>query len=305
MQFVSDNHSTASPLSWASTQAESEIHMPTWFITGASSGFGRILTERLLERGDTVGATVRRPEALEDLKKRHGERLWIATLDMTDAEGVKTTVERAFADLGRIDVVVSNAGYGVLGAAEEADLATVRHLIDTNLLGSIELIRAAVPRLREQGGGRVLQFSSEGGQLAYPGFSLYHATKWGIEGFVEAIAQETAPFGIEFTLIEPGPTATGFAASVVRPSPQPAYAGTPADAVRKAIDSGAFAITGNAAKGVDAMLAMIDRGEAPLRLTLGGTAYESIRAALTRRLAELETQKALAYSADDAAGPEG
>jgi NAD(P)-dependent dehydrogenase (short-subunit alcohol dehydrogenase family) len=272
--------------------------MLTWLITGASSGFGRILTERLLERGDTVGATVRRPEVLVALKERYGDRLWIATLDVTNAEGVKTTVDRAFADLGRIDVLVSNAGYGVLGAAEEADLATVRHVLDTNLLGSIELIRAAVPHLRRQGGGRVLQFSSEGGQIAYPGFSLYHATKWGIEGFVEAMAQETAPFGIGLTLIEPGPTATGFVGSIVRPTPQPAYAGTPADTVRKGIDSGAFAVTGDAAKGVDAMIAMIDRGETPLRLTLGGSAYEGIHAALTRRLAALESQKAVAYSAD-------
>ncbi len=270
----------------------------TWLITGASSGLGRIMTGRLLDRGDRVAATVRRPGTLADLAAQHGERLWIATLDLTDTDALHATVDRAFAELGRIDCIVSNAGYGILGAAEENDLPMLRHLVDTNLIGSIALIRAATPHLRAQGGGRVLQLSSEGGQIAYPGFSFYHATKWGIEGFVEAVAQETAPFGIVFTLVEPGPTRTGFAAAVVQPEPLPAYAGTPADDLRRSVASGAFRITGDAGRCVDAMIGMVDRGETPLRLTLGGTAYESIHAALTRRLADLEAQKAVAYSAN-------
>ncbi|MCD9008081.1 SDR family oxidoreductase [Luteimonas sp. XNQY3] len=270
----------------------------TWFITGTSAGLGRILTERLLARGDRVAATARRPEALDDLAAIYGDRLWVARLDVTDAVAVRSVTDRAFAALGRIDVIVSNAGYGVLGAAEEASDEQIRHVIDTNLVGSISLIRAAIPHLREQGGGRVLQLSSEGGQIAYPGFSLYHAAKWGIEGFVEALAKELAPFGIGFTLVEPGPTATHFVSGVVRPATMAAYDGTPADDVRRGIDSGAFAVTGDAGKVVDRMIEMIDQGATPLRLALGASAFDGIHAALRQRLAALEAQKAIAYSVE-------
>ncbi len=270
----------------------------TWFITGASSGFGRGLTEKLLARGDRVAATVRRPKVLADLRAEHGARLWIATLDMTDIDAVRATVDRAFRELGRIDVVVSNAGYGLFGAAEEATDAQVRHQIDTNLLGSIVVIRAALPHLREQGGGRVLQVSSEGGQITYPAFSLYHATKWGIEGFVEAVAKEVAPFGIAFTLVEPGPAGTSFGSGMVRTEPMQAYESTAAGDIRRAVSSGAFEIVGDPDRMVDAMLACTEVTPAPLRLTLGGSSYDSIRAALTERLAALDAQRALAFSTD-------
>lgn len=270
----------------------------TWFITGTSVGLGRLLTERLLARGDRVAATVRRPEALDDLAATYGDRLWVARLDVTDAAAVRSVTDRAFAALGRIDVIVSNAGYGVLGAAEEASDDQVRHAIETNLVGSISLIRSAIPHLREQGGGRVLQLSSEGGQIAYPGFSLYHAAKWGIEGFVEALAKELAPFGIALTLVEPGPTATNFVTGTVRPPTLAVYDGTPADDVRRGIDSGAFAVTGDAGKVVDRMIEMIDEGATPLRLALGASAFDGIHAALRQRLAALEAQKAIAYSVE-------
>ena len=272
----------------------------TWFITGASSGLGREMTEQLLARGDRVAATVRQPAVLDALKAAHGERLWVARLDLTDTPAIAATVRRAFAELGRIDVVVNNAGYAVFGAAEEASPAQVRHQIDTNLTGSIELIRAVLPHLRGQGGGRVLQVSSEGGQLAYPNFSLYHATKWGIEGFVEAVAQEVAPFHIEFTLVEPGPANTGFAAGLVHTAPMPAYQQTPAGAMRRAMADGSFAIPGNAGKIVQAMLGSVDTSPAPRRLTLGAGAYQRIRAALLERLAALDGQQAIACSTDDA-----
>ena len=179
--------------------------MKTWFITGTSSGFGRLLTEKLLARGDRVAATLRKIEGLNGLKAQYGEQLWVATLDVIDAAAVRRVVYQAFADRGRIDVVVNNAAYALFGAGEEASDDQIRQQLDTNLTGSIQVIRAVLPHLRVQGGGRVLQLSSEGGQIAYPNFSYYHATKWGIEGFVEAVAQEVAPFGIEFTLVEPGP----------------------------------------------------------------------------------------------------
>jgi NAD(P)-dependent dehydrogenase (short-subunit alcohol dehydrogenase family) len=270
----------------------------TWFITGASSGFGRILTEKLLARGDRVTATVRRESSLDDLRVRHGDRLWIAMLDVTDADAVRTVIDRAFAELGRIDVVVSNAGYGLFGAAEEVTDAQVRHQIDTNLVGSIAVIRACLPHLRAQGGGRVLQLSSEGGQITYPSFSLYHATKWGIEGFVEAVAKEVAPFGIAFTLVEPGPTGTNFGAGLVRPEPMAVYENTPVGELRRALASGSFKVTGDASKMVAAIIASADGSAPPLRLTLGSIAYGSIRTALADRLAALESQKAIALSTD-------
>lgn len=270
----------------------------TWFITGASSGFGRILTERLLAAGDRVAATLRRTGALYDLKEKHGDALWVAALDVTDTAAVRRAVDGAFADLGRIDVVVNNAGYGLFGAAEELTDDQIRHQVDTNLIGSIQVIRAVLPHLRAQGGGRILQVSSEGGQIAYPNFSLYHATKWGIEGFVEATAQEVAPFGIDFTLVEPGPTRTNFAAGLVSPPPMPAYDDTPAGAMRRALADGSFAATGDPVKMARAMIDSVAQNPAPKRLALGSGTYGSIRAALTARLDELEARKAVTLAMD-------
>ncbi|MBB4128173.1 NAD(P)-dependent dehydrogenase (short-subunit alcohol dehydrogenase family) [Xanthomonas translucens] len=273
----------------------------THFITGTSSGFGRLLTEQLLARGDRVAATLRQPAALDDLKAEYGQRLWVAALDVTDDDALRAVVGRAFAELGRIDVVVSNAGYAVFGAAEEASDAQLRRQLDTNLIGSIQLIRAVLPHLRAQGGGRIVQVSSEGGQMAYPGFSLYHASKWGIEGFVEAVAQEVAPFGIEFTLVEPGPAATDFGRGLDRTDASPAYADTPVHALRRALDEGGF-VFGDARKMVREMLAALEVTPAPRRLLLGAQAYAHVRTALQQRLAELEAQQAIALSTEMDAG---
>lgn len=273
----------------------------TWLITGASAGLGRALTERLLARGDRVVATLRTMTALDDVKARHGDRLSLLSMELTDATAVKQAVDAAFAAHGRIAVVVSNAGYGLFGAAEEVSDEQIRHQIDTNMIGSIQVIRAALPHLRAQGGGRILQLSSEGGQIAYPGFGLYHATKWGIEGFVEAVAQEVAPFGIELTLVEPGPTRTKFRSGLVSPPAMAVYDDTPAGEIRRAVASGAFAAKGDAGKMAQAMIDCVERNPAPRRLTLGASAYGSVRAALVDRLAALDAQKdiALAMDVDD------
>lgn len=188
----------------------------TWLITGTSTGLGRLMTERLLARGDKVIATLRKSGALDDLQAQYNGRLHILLLDVTDTDAVLRTVQQAFDFAGRIDVLVSNAGYGLFGAAEEVSDAQIDRQIATNLIGPIQLIRAALPALRRQGGGRIVQISSEGGQIAWPNFSLYHATKWGIEGFIESVAQEVAPFGIDFMIAEPGPTATNFAGGLIR-----------------------------------------------------------------------------------------
>ena len=270
----------------------------TWFITGTSSGFGRIMTEQLLARGDRVAATLRTPSALADLQARYPGQLWAAQLDVTDDAAIDAVLARAFTELGRIDVIVSNAAYGLFGAAEELTGAQVRRQLDTNLLGAIQLIRSALPWLRRQGGGRVIQVSSEGGQIAYPNFSVYHATKWGIEGFVEAVAQEVAPFGIEFTLAEPGPTPTNFAAGMDTAPAMADYDATPSGAVRRALADGSFRLTGDPVKMVEIMIDSADQSPAPRRIALGSTAYRSIHAALTDRLARLEAQQAIALNAD-------
>jgi NAD(P)-dependent dehydrogenase (short-subunit alcohol dehydrogenase family) len=270
----------------------------TWFITGSSSGFGRLLTEKLLARGDRVAATLRKVHALDDLKEQFGERLWVASLDVTDTEAIRQVTSRAFAELGRIDVVVSNAAYGLVGAAEELSDEQIRQQIDTNLIGSIQVIRAVLPYLRRQGGGRILQVSSEGGQITYPDFSLYHATKWGIEGFVEAVATEVASFGIEFTIVEPGPAKTSFDGGIVKSTPMAIYDNTPAGDVRRALEAGSFALKGDPVKMVQAMIDSVERTPAPLRLTLGSDAYDRVRAGLSKRLAELDAQKDIARSTE-------
>src|SRR5271165_4831067 len=150
----------------------------TWFITGTSTGFGRELTEQLLARGDRVAATLRRPAALGGLAGRYGAQLWVRELDVTRTAQIRDVVDAAFADLGRIDVVVSNAGYGLLGAAEELTDEQIADQLQANLVGSIQLARAVLPHLRTQGGGRILQLSSMLGQAGFPALSLYQATKW-------------------------------------------------------------------------------------------------------------------------------
>ncbi|GAB7128630.1 SDR family oxidoreductase [Silvimonas sp. JCM 19000] len=274
----------------------------TWLITGTSSGLGRVLTEQLLQRGDTVLASVRNAAALADLAAQYGKRLQILTLDLTDTTALRHTVQAAFAQAGRIDVVVSNAAYGLLGAAEALTDAQIERQIATNLTGSIQFIRAVLPYLRQQGGGRIVQVSSEGGQIAYPAFSLYHATKWGIEGFIEAVAQEVAPFGIDFLIAEPGPTATRFGANLEQAEPIAAYAGTPADVVANMISARQFPIKGDAERTVAAIIAAADASKPALRLPLGSSAYDNITRELARRLSAVESLREVAYSADADSG---
>lgn len=270
----------------------------TWLITGTSTGLGRILTEQLLERGDRVVGTLRREGALNDLQTRYGNRLQVLMLDVTDTSAIRASVNHAFEMMGHIDVVVSNAGYGLFGAAEEVSDDQIDHQIATNLTGSIQIIRAVLPHLRAQGGGRIVQISSEGGQIAYPNFSLYHATKWGIEGFVESVAKEVATFGIDFVLVEPGPTSTQFGAGLDHAAPMTEYEHTAAADVRRAIASNSFAIRSDAGKIVAAMIVAADSDCPALRLTLGSRAYESISTALAKRLRNLEEQKDVALSID-------
>ncbi|WBU38008.1 SDR family oxidoreductase [Homoserinibacter sp. YIM 151385] len=270
--------------------------MQTWFITGTSSGFGRGLTERLLARGDRVAAAVRRLESMDELRETAGDRLRVYALDVTDGARVDSVVDQAFADFGRIDVVVNNAGYGLFGAIEEASRDQIAQVIATNLTASIDVARAALPRLRAQGGGRIMQVSSAGGQTAYPGFGIYHAAKWGIEGFCEALAAEVAPFGIAVTIVEPGMTPTGFSAAKDMTQATPAYSQGQFGAGRALMAAGELAGPNDAAKIVSAMIDLVDSGRTPLRLPLGVDTYRDVHAAYTRRMHELEASKDLAES---------
>ena len=269
-----------------------------WLISGTSTGLGRLMTERLLERGDRVIATLRRTEALRSLQTRYGDQLHVLPMELTDTAEVCSTVATAFAWAGKVDVVVSNAGYGLFGAAEELSDGQIARQIATNLTGSIQFIRAVIPFLRAQGGGRIMQVSSEGGQIAYPNFSLYHASKWGIEGFIEAVAQEVSAFGIDFIIAEPGPTETNFGASLDQAEAMPCYENTASGKMREALASGDFKITGDAVKTVEVMIACADEQHPPLRLPLGSTAFFNIRQALKDRLQALEAEEKRACSTD-------
>ncbi|GIF72581.1 SDR family oxidoreductase [Asanoa siamensis] len=278
--------------------------MKNWFITGAGSGFGYELTTLLLDRGDRVAATARRPEALAGLADRHGDRLWAATLDVADTPALRRVVVDAFTALGRVDVVVSNAGFGLLGAAEEVSDELLARQLDVNLVSAIQLARAVVPPLRAQGGGRIIQMSSSGGQVPDPGMSLYNATKFGVEGFYESLALEVAPFGIEVTLVEPGGSRTNFNRNLALAEPLDAYRDTIVGQVRGMLGADVEPevlrrlITGDPAKAARAVAESVDVSPAPKRIVLGANTYEQIAATLEERLAALRAQRDLAYSTD-------
>jgi len=272
--------------------------MNTWLITGASSGLGLAMTRTLLARGDSVVACIRRQDALKELQDEYGDRLYICCFDMTDTAAMRDNLERAFAVCGPIQRVVSNAGYGLFGAAEEVSDAQIERQIATNLVGSVQLVRAVLPLLRAQQGGRIIQISSEGGQVAYPNFSLYHASKWGIEGFLESVAQEVKPFGIDIVIAEPGPTETGFGVGLDHATPLAVYDDTPAGEMRRTIANGSFKIKGDAQRTIEAIISVADAPKPPLRVPLGSIAYQHLLSVLSARLKEIEVQKERAWSAD-------
>ncbi|MFF2089374.1 SDR family oxidoreductase [Paenibacillus sp. NPDC058174] len=271
----------------------------TWFITGINSGFGRQLTEQLLERGDYVAGTIRKLDAVDDLKQKYGARLWTAHLDVTESTEVHEVVNKAFTALGKIDVVVNNAGYGLFGTAEELTDELLHNQINTNLIGSIQVVRAALPHLRRQGGGRILQLSTYGGQAVNPGAGMYHATKWGIEGFMESTALDVAPFNIGITIVEPGGARTEFRYGSAKITPKnEAYEISPANMTRQFIEGAPSLSLGDPVKMAKAMIDSVDQQPAPKRLVLGSDSYRAIHKALTERLAELELQKDTSAATD-------
>jgi len=261
------------------------------------------MTEQLLAKGERVAGTVRKVDAMSDLKEKYDDRLWLSRLDMTDTPKIRGVVDKAFADLGEIDVVVNNAGYGLFGAAEELGDEQIAHQLSTNLLGPIHVVRAALPHLRAQGGGRIIGISTYGGQAAFPGGSLYHASKWGLEGFLESIAQEVAAFQIGVTIVEPGGARTNFRFGGAQLGRQmEAYKGTPAAMVHIMIRDTSRLPQGDPARMVKIIIDTVDQNPAPRRIALGSDAYTIMHKALTERLAALAAQKDMAFSTDVGVG---
>lgn len=269
----------------------------TWLITGVSSGFGFEMTKQLLEAGDTVIGTVRNTKKVEELVVKYPATFDCRILDVTDVAALHKLVADAFAQHGRIDVIVSNAGYGLFGCAEELSDEEINHIIATNLTGSIMLIRDCIPHLRTQGGGRIIQMSTYGGQVAYAANSMYHATKFGIEGFCEAVAQEVAQFHIGMTLVEPGGARTEFrygSAKVANLMPE--YESC--HGFLNMLDASKGLAPGDPAKMAERIIESTEKDPAPLRMVLGSQALKATIERLEARVADYKTQTTLAASTD-------
>jgi NAD(P)-dependent dehydrogenase (short-subunit alcohol dehydrogenase family) len=262
--------------------------MKTWFVTGASRGFGNVWAAAALARGDQVVATARsRPDL-------HGERVLPLALDVTDRAAVFAAMDRAVEHFGGVDVVVNNAGYGLFGMVEETTEQQARAQMETNFFGALWVTQAALPVLRRQGHGHLLQVSSVGGIAAFPSLGLYNASKWALEGMSEALAQEVATLGVRVTLVEPGPYGTDWAgASAVHTEPDSAY--EPVRAARRAQAAGRTPVDPSAT--VDALLAVVDAAEPPLRFFLGAYPYAIAEKVYRDRLATWDAWRPVSATA--------
>ncbi|WP_370942044.1 oxidoreductase [Amycolatopsis sp. cg5] len=249
-----------------------------WLITGCSAGFGREIALAALAAGDRVLATARRPETLTDLEAKGGDRIRTAALDITDAGQVEAAVKTAVETFGRLDVVVNNAGHGAVGAVEEFTMSELRALMEVNFFGAVELTKAALPHLRAQADGTIVQISSAGGQVALPGFGAYSAAKFALEGLSEALAAEVAPFGVRVLIVEPGAFRTEFGGGRLQRSRTiDAYELSTSD-TREAVETMHGTQPGDPAKAAAAILRAVGCPNRPLRLALGDDAVDAIRA---------------------------
>jgi NAD(P)-dependent dehydrogenase (short-subunit alcohol dehydrogenase family) len=254
-----------------------------FFLTGSSRGLGRQIAEAALAAGHQLVATARRPDALADLAGRYGSRILQVALDVTDPDAAVAAVTAGAEAFGRIDVVVNNAGYANLAAVEDMTLADFRAQVDANLFGVVNVTKAALPLLREQGGGHIIQVSSIGGRLATAGLSAYQAAKWAVGGFSEVLAKEVGPLGIKVTVLEPGGMQTDWAGSSMRVPPiSEPYQPTVGAMARMHGDGSATAL-GDPAKVAQVVLAVAGMAEPPLRLILGSEAYAYATAAARAR----------------------
>jgi NAD(P)-dependent dehydrogenase (short-subunit alcohol dehydrogenase family) len=270
-----------------------------WLVTGASSGLGRAIAEAVIARADMLVGTARDPRALDELVERAPERIKAMRLDVRDLSQIEAVVAGAVEAFGRVDVLINNAGYGLFGAAEESSDEQVRAQLDTNLLGSIRMVKAVIGSMRARGSGRIIQISSEGAQMVHPGLSVYHASKWGIDGFCEALAGEVQSFGLRVMIVEPGAIRTDWAGkNRVDAQIIAAYEATAVGALRKARDEHKYPINGDPKKMAEAIVSSAVSADPPLRLALGSDAYRQMMKALEERLAALKAQEAVACSTD-------
>ena len=269
-----------------------------FFLTGSSRGLGRKIAEAVLAAGHQLVATARQPASLADLAARYGDRILSVALDVTDPAAAEAAVAAGVAAFGRIDVVVNNAGYANLAAIEDITADDFREQLDANLLGVVNVTKAALPVLRAQGSGRILQVSSIGGRLATPGLAAYQAAKWAVGGFSEVLAKEVAPLGIKVTILEPGGMQTDWAGSSMRVTPvSDPYQPTVGTMARMHADLGRDSL-GDPAKVAQVVLAVAAQPEPPLRLILGGEAYAYATEAARARAASDAAWRDLTVSND-------
>ena len=269
-----------------------------WLITGSSRGLGRALAEAVLAAGHKLVATARNPAQLDDLVRRYGDRVRTIALDVSDEQAASDAVKMAIEAFGRLDVLVNNAGYGDIGSIEDTSLADFRSQIETNLFGVIIVTKAAVPIMREQRAGHIMQFSSVGGRLGPPGRAAYSAAKWGVEGFSEVLAKEVGPLGINVTIVEPGGFRTDFAgASTTIREGRPEYSSTVGQMARYQRDfSGSQ--PGDPAKAAKALLYIAGLEDPPLRLLLGSDAVKAAEQADLVRIQADKRWQELSISTD-------
>lgn len=268
---------------------------PVWFITGCSSGLGRALARRALASGHRVVATARRTETLADLASEFPERCRPLALDVTDAAQIVPVVTQAAAEFGRLDVVVNNAGYGVIGALEELGDEQIARNFETNFFGAIRVMRAALPILRAQRRGHFVNISAAAAIANYPGFSIYGATKWALEGASESLAAEVRPFGLKVTIVQPGPFRTEFVArSLERAGERMAEYDPSSGKFLRLIETMNGQQPGDPDKAADAIIAAVAAPNPPLRLVLGKYAQDKVRRKLTAATRDLDASIALA-----------
>ncbi|HYI18992.1 MAG TPA: oxidoreductase [Solirubrobacteraceae bacterium] len=261
----------------------------TWLITGCSSGFGRHLAEVVLERGDRLVATARRPETLDDLVARDPGRVLAVALDVTRPERLPAAVAAAHERFGAVDVLVNNAGFGSVGAVEELEAGHLREVMETMFFGPLALTQAVLPGMRARGRGAIVQISSMGGQLSPPGFGAYCAAKFALEAASESLAAEVAPLGLRVVIVEPGSFRTGFAGGRLHRSPPLAAYAETVGPNREFLTAQDGSQEGDPRRAAEAIVSAVDAPQPPLRLALGADAVEAIRGSLQGRLAELES----------------
>jgi NAD(P)-dependent dehydrogenase (short-subunit alcohol dehydrogenase family) len=269
-----------------------------WLITGSSRGLGRSLAEAVLSQGHRLIATARNPAQLADLVARYDDRVRAVALDVTDEGAAAAAIKTAVDAFGRLDVLVNNAGYGDVGAIEDTSLAEIRAQIETNLFGVIVVTKAAIPLMRAQGAGHIIQISSVGGRVGALGRAPYSAAKWGVEGFSESLAKEVGPLGVKVTIIEPGGFRTDFAGSstTIRDG-RPEYDATVGAAAR--FQRGYNGVQpGDPAKAAAAIIHIGSLDEPPLRLPLGSDAARVIEQADLARIEADKKWRALSVSTD-------